>query len=330
MSFVVIVHDAQATVRSALAAVDVAVTRAGWTSAEVVVVDDGSTDGTVAVVEDFATGTTLPVRVHRQSNQGRLAATRAGARLATGDLVCIIGARVHLHVDALVHLRRLLGEHPRARVWNCHIEIPRERNPQARFWYVLTYLGWKRYLARPRLVDFGPEEFDFFPKGTGALVCPRELLLQGYAAISSIYADERLASDDTALLRWMVEHERIWMSPDYAADYVARSGLGDFARHAYDRGALLLDSYLHPGTRLHRPLIAYFTLFPVAVAAVVRRPALLLTAPVAGAAGAAWLRRQGVDRRDVASFVALAPLFGAVFSAGTWRGLAALVRSRSR
>lgn len=330
LSFVVICHNAEELVERALADLCTAIERAEWPGAEVVVVDDGSTDRTADLVAGFADRTSVPVRLHSQPNQGRLVASRNGVGHATGELVSFIGERVWMHPDSLVNLRRLLHEHPEARVWNCHIEIPREGNRQAQFWYVLTYLGWRRYLARPRLVTFGLEDFDYYPKGTGGFICPRDLLLAGYAGITSLYDDERNSSDDTALIRWIAERERIWMSPEYAADYVSRSSYRDFVRHALQRGTLLLDSYFHPGTRLHKPLLAYFALTPIAIAAVIRRPRLLLALPAGLGVVAAVLRRMGVARRDVAGFSMLAPVFGAVFSAGLWRGLVDMARSRMR
>lgn len=330
LSFVVICHNAETLVETALERLCTAIERADWTNAEVVVVDDGSTDRTAEVVSSFAAGTAVPIRLHSQPNGGRLVASRNGVGMATGELVSFIGERVWMHEDALVNLRRLMAEHPEARVWNCHIEIPRDDNPYAQFWYVLTYLGWRRYLADPRLVTFGLDDFDYYPKGTGGFICPRDLLLEGYDSLASVYEDEKNASDDTALIRWIAERERIWMSPEYAADYVSRSDMSDFARHSYHRGTMLLDSYLHRGTRLHRPLLGYFALSPLAALAVVRKPRLLLAAPLTLLAVALGLRRAGVPRRDVQGFTLLAPVFGAVFSAGMWRGLVMIVRERWR
>lgn len=328
LTFVVICFNAGELVETTLDRLCAAIDRADWPGIDVLVVDDGSTDDTADRVRAFAAATDVPITVHSQTNQGRLAASRAGVRAARGELVSFIGERVLMHPDALVNLVALLDRHPEARVWNCHIDIPRDDNRQAQFWYVLTYLGWRRYLSDPRLVTFGPDDFDYYPKGTGGFVCPRDLLLEGYDALASVYEDEKNASDDTALIRWIAGRERIWMSPDYSADYVSRSDMSAFVRHSYQRGTLLLDSYLHPGTRLHKPLVGYFLVSPLALLAVVRRPRLLLAAPVTLLAVSLGLRRAGVPTRDVAGFATLAPVFGAVFSAGMWRGLVVILRQR--
>lgn len=326
LSFVVICHNAARLIETTLDRLCTAIEHADWPGIELVVVDDGSTDATAALVQAFASTSDVPIRLHSQTNQGRLAASRTGVELARGELVSFIGERVFMHPQALVNLARLIAEHPDARVWNCHIDIPRQNNPQAQFWYVLTFLGWRRYLAKPRLVTFGLEDFDFYPKGTGGFICPRSLLLEGYSQLTGLYEDEKNASDDTALIRWIAARERIWMSPEYGADYVSRADMSDFVRHSFQRGTMLLDSYLHPGTRLYRPLIAYFVASPFALLAVWRRPQLLLAAPLALVGSGVFLRRSGVSKSDVRGFTLLAPLFGLVFSAGMWRGIAAVAR----
>ena len=86
-----------ACVRHLVRAVEVA----GVAEAQLVVVDDGSTDGTVeevlATEWPFAGG----MHLHRQTNQGRLAARRAGLELAANDVVLFIDTRVFIDPDAL-------------------------------------------------------------------------------------------------------------------------------------------------------------------------------------------------------------------------------------
>ncbi len=335
LTFVVIVHNGSGMIRPAVASVCTAIERAQWSGASVLVVDDGSTDDTVVEVEALASETPVGIRVVSQANAGRLAASRAGVEQAESELVSFIGVRMRMHPDALVNLAAELTQHPERRVWNCHIEVPRERNPQAQFWHVMTFIGWRRYLREPRLVSFGLDDFDYYPKGTGGFVCPRDLLLEGYEALTSLYDDPRYASDDTALIRYIAGRERIWMTPRYAADYLARADMVGFVRHTFDRGTLFLDSYLHPGTRLFWPLVAFFVACPLALLLVLRKPRTLLAIPAVsvGAAGglaAGGLAALGVKPRDIRGFSALAPAFGVRSGAGLWRGLFLSARSTLR
>lgn len=321
LTFVAFVHNGGAHLTPALQSVCEAIERAQWPDARVLVVDDGSTDDTAAQVRAFADTTDVDVRVVSQPHSGRLVACRTGVEQSETELVAFLGVRVRMHPDSLANLADEMTRHPERRVWNCHIEVPREHNPQAQFWHVMTFVGWRRYLRQPRLVSFGSDDFDHYPKGTGGFVAPRELLLEGYASLSSIYDDARFTSDDTALIRLIATRERIWMTPRYAADYLARDDMSSFARHTFDRGTLFLDSYLHPGTRLFWPLIAFFVATPVLGALAVRRPRLLLALPGVSAAAAGGLLAVGAEPRDVRGFSLLAPPFGVLFGAGLWRGL---------
>lgn len=330
LTFVVIVHNGSDMVGPAVASVCTAIERAGWSNAGILVVDDGSTDDTVARVEELADSTSVGIRIVSQANAGRLAASRAGVEQASTELVSFIGVRMRMHPDALVNLADEMTRHPERRVWNCHIEVPRDDNLQAQFWHAMTYIGWRRYLREPRLVSFGAEDFDYYPKGTGGFVCPRSLVLEGYDALASLYDDPRYASDDTALIRHIAGRERIWMTPRYSADYLARADLNGFVRHTFDRGTLFLDSYLHPGTRLFWPLVAFFVATPIAAALVIRRPRTLLAVPALSAGAAGGLAALGLKPRDIRGFSTLAPAFGVLFGAGLWRGLLLLLGSTLR
>jgi glycosyltransferase involved in cell wall biosynthesis len=332
LTFVVIAHNEAARITKLLDTVLTAVDRANWSDAQILVVDDGSTDNTVEVVADLAVRSAVPIKVLSQPNLGRLAATRAGVQQATGEYICILGTRMRMHPDSLCHLQQQLTEHPERRVWNCHIDTPTAGNLQAQFWCAMTFVGWRRYLADPRLVSFGTDEFDYYPTGTGGFVAPKELLIAGYEQLDSIYDDDeaQYASDDTALLRYIAQQELIWMTPEYSADYLARTGFVDFVKHTYHRGTMFLDSYLRPGTRLYWPTIVVLAASVPAAVLAVRKPKVLLGVPVAVGGATAGLAVLGVEKRNLPGFALLAPVFGVVFTAGMWKGLWLLIRARLR
>ena len=332
LSFVLIAYNAGPMIVQTLDHFDVAARRANWPSLELVVVDDGSTDETVEHVREYMARAAIPVVLHQQTNQGRLAARLAGTRLVDSELVGYLDVRMMMHPDSLVGLARLMGEDPARRVWNCHIEVPSEHNYQAQFWNSLNFVGWRRYLANPRLVSMSPAEFDYYPSGTGGFVCPRELLLEGYENLDSIYADDqaRYASDDTAVLRYINSRELIWMSPQYAADYLARTAGTAFVKHTFDRGTMFLDSYLRPGTRLFWPTIGVLAVSVPLAGLVVARPKMLLAIPAAVGVATAGLAALGARPRDLPGFALLSPVFAVVFTAGMWKGLTMLARNRLR
>lgn len=328
LTFVAILYNASTLIDATLSRLTNEIENAKWDNADILVVDDGSTDDTVEKIKKFKKTTNVSITIHQQKNEGRLVASKVGTKLAKGELVSFIGARVFMNKGSLVYLKKQLLKHPERKVWNCHVEVPRKHNLQAQFWHVLTFVAWRRYLRKPRLISFDINDFDYYPKGTGAFICPKGLLLEGYEHINSIYSDERYSSDDTTLIRYISTKEKIYMAPGYAVDYIARSGLRDFIKHTYDRGAFLLDSYMRPGTRFYIPIILYFILFIPAVISVIVYPILLLLIPAGMIFVFAVLLVIGIKLRDATGFILLAPIFGFIYSIGLWKGLFIYFKTR--
>lgn len=328
LTFVVIVYNSESLIRSTLEHLIASIEKAKWSNADILVVNDGSTDGTSAVVKAVMSETKVKVAIVNQSNQGRLMASVNGAKKAKGELVCFIGGRVYMQIGSLLFLKKQLIQHPERRVWNCHIDIPRNKNLQAQFWHVVTFATWHRYLRNPRLLSYNIDDFDYYPKGTGGFVCPRLLLLDNYKKLDSIYSDPKYASDDTTLIRNISKQERIYMSPEYAADYISRSSFSKFMAHTYDRGIFLLDSYMRPGTRLFYPIIGYFLLFVPFLAILFVYPWLLLVVPVALVVLWAGLVFAKVSAEDAFGFCVILPIFAIIYSIGLWKGLVIMLFSK--
>ena len=216
LSVVMPVFNEATWVRRSLGALKAAAAAAGL-DLDVVVVDDGSTDGTPEALAELAQ--TTGITVLTQANAGRLAARTAGVTHARQPWVMLLDSRVIVHPGALQWLRAHVNEHPDRRVWNGHVDVETRRNLFAAFWSGLVKIGWRRYTANPRLVSFGAEEFDYFPKGTTCLVMPRHLLIEAHAEFRPMVGNVKLSSDDTRLLRYVAGKERIWISPDFAFRY---------------------------------------------------------------------------------------------------------------
>jgi glycosyltransferase involved in cell wall biosynthesis len=310
-----------------LAALAAAAERSGL-AVELVLVDDGSTDGSAGVAAATAAGA-LPLHVLSRPHAGRFKARQAGVEAAESESVLLLDARVRLEEDAL----RFLVEHltPTDAVWNGHVTADIRGNPFGAFGEVLVRLAWSAYFDDPKPTSFGIDDFDYFPKGTGCFVAPRELLLEGMNDFVPRVADWRFVSDDTQLIRWIAARRPIHLSPGFACVYQPRTTFGAFVRNAVYRGSTFLDGHGRRDSRLYPVAVAFYPASAAVAFLVVRRPALLPVLAATSAVGAGLVAaRASRSRFETLSFAALAPVYAAGHAAGMWRGLAALVRARMR
>ncbi|MGZ4410872.1 MAG: glycosyltransferase family 2 protein [Gaiellaceae bacterium] len=326
LSIVIPVYNARPYISETIRAAIDEVERSAVFDAELVVVDDGSTDGSGEAAR-LASGDRLPFRLVEQPNRGRFEARRAGLEAARHEWVLLVDSRVQLEPGGLSFVAEQLDLG--ARVFNGHVDVAVEGNPFAAFSKLLAELGWSEYFDHPRSTSFGEADFDRFPKGTGCFFAPRELLLDAFTGFVSLYEDSRHSSDDTHVLRRIVESERFHISPRFACRYQARSSPRAFLRFAFDRGVHFPDSYGRPGSRFFPAVVAFYPLSAAAVAASSRRRWLI---PAAGAAVVlATALVAGAKRKDTfetCSFAALAPVYALAHGAGMWYGLVLAGKSR--
>lgn len=292
-----------------------------------VVVDDGSTDGTADAAR--AAQSRFPIQVLSQPNSGRVPSRRNGLAAAKGEFVLLLDSRVLMAPESLAYAcdRIANGEV----VWNGHVVIDTAGNPYAKFWKVVTHLAWSEYLANPRTTSFTSSNFDKYPKGTTCFLAPADLLRKSFVQFRSYYADERNASDDTPMIRWIADQQPIHISPDFACSYAARTTLGGFVNHAYHRGIVFLDGHGRRQSRFFPLAVAFYPLSLIAVLVLLRKPAWAvggLAAGVAAAFGFTLARR--FNSGEAVSFATLSPVYAASHGAGMWHGLVLLVANRLR
>jgi glycosyltransferase involved in cell wall biosynthesis len=210
---------------------------------EVIVVDDGSTDETAAIASRH------PVRlVSLPENRGRIEARLRGAAEARFETLIFNDVRVAPERELLAKINER-GYEP---------AIPDIRDYDrslwglARFFYLLRCRLYAPYypLSKDR-GDFWitKENFDRAPKGTTCFVCSRSRWL----ASQPEYAD-RETSDDTRILRKIVETKPILRTAAVSARYLQRTDFSAVIPHTYERGPRFADYYLRPGGR-------YFTFY---------------------------------------------------------------------
>lgn len=319
------VFNEQDWVAQAIDALREAAELAGW-PLSIVVVDDGSTDGTSALLDRMAADGT--VTVLHQPNSGRFAARLAGLHHVTAEFVLLLDSRVILRPDALQTLRRGVEADPES-AWNAHVDVDIEGNPWAAFWSGLTKVGWRHYFANPRPVTFGTDNFNSYPKGTGAFAAPRDAILSAAEGFSSLFSDQSLASDDTKLIRRLAESRRIHIDPGFSCLYHGRNTGKKWLQQGYRRGTTFVDGYVSSRSQAGGLLALVALLVALGGVLLRHRPMATLGAVLlgSGAAGVATNRSGGTPAESCA-VGGLVPAFAAVFGAGFVRGLLMAVRNR--
>jgi glycosyltransferase involved in cell wall biosynthesis len=210
---------------------------------EVIVVDDGSTD------ETAATASRYPVRLIRlPENRGRIEARLRGAGEARFDTVVYNDARVVPGRELLAKISERGYEPVIPEIQ----DYDGSRWGFTRFFYLLRCRLYAPYypLSKDRN-DFWitKENFDRAPKGTTCFVCSRNRWLA-----SQPQEADRETSDDTRILRKIVETKPILRTATVSVRYLQRINFSEVIPHTYERGPRFADYYLRPGGR-------YFALY---------------------------------------------------------------------
>jgi glycosyltransferase involved in cell wall biosynthesis len=324
LSVVMPVHNEAEHVPGTIEALAEAVARSTF-DVELVLVDDGSTDGSADIARE-SLGNGIQLQVVSQPNRGRFEARRAGLEAASGGWALLLDGRVRVAPDALAFVESRLASD--GSVWTGHVEIEADTSYGV-FWKLIAELAWPDYFAEPRETSFGREEFDRFPKGTTCLLAPRRLLLEAGAAFVSRYADLRNANDDTPLLRWIAERERIHVAPGFSCVYRPRGTFSAFVRHSVHRGVVFVDGHGRRESRFYPAVVAFYPVSVLVALRAFRKPSTLLWTglAVSGAATALGVARKR-DREEIRSLALLGPVYAAAHGLGMWRGLGLLLRSR--
>jgi glycosyltransferase involved in cell wall biosynthesis len=329
LSVVIPVYNERSWITNCLHDLVKALEHASWADVEIIVVDDGSTDGTSGVLDSLESP--MPTRIVHRLHSGRFGARLEGLRLATAPLVLLLDSRVTIAKESLRWVRDRMSRNPGERVWNGHVETDATGNLYARLWRAVSYIAWRAYLANPRPVSYGLEDFDRYPKGTTCFLAPREDLIQAAQQVQSLFPDLKHANDDAILIRSLAERHRIHIAPGFRCTYHPRHAPKAIVRHLLHRGTVFVDGYMRRGTRYFVPLVMFFVATPLGLLAIALKPILF---PVGIAAASCGLfifgLALGVPLKDTAALAVGAPLFGVVYAAGLWRGLFLAARARRR
>lgn len=319
LSVIIPAYNSEKWISSTLKHLSKSLQKTKWGSVEILVIDDGSTDNTVKAVEE--TETTYKVKTIMQPNSGRLKTRKNGIEKAKSDYVLLLDSRVYTKPDSFKYLVEQMNKTPAAVVWNGHIDVERTGNFFARFWYTMTFIAWHKYMKQPRLMHYGADNFDYYPKGAGCFFAPRTYLLDAYKNFTTYYKEDRNANDDTSLIRHIASQSDIYISPGFAFTYNSRSTWKEFIKHTLHRGVVFMDGYFRPGTRYFYPLILYLLAVPLYIVTALLYPKLALLLPIVLGFLFLFAKALGASIKDSAAFVYIVPVFGLYYTLGLYKGL---------
>ena len=266
---------------------------------EVIFVDDGSRDDTPAVLERLVTELSAdhPGRarvVTLPKNEGRYLARLRGAREARAGHLLFLDTRVSPpagFVDALAGV----FHHGSASVV---IRIDVTKSVFNLYWertHAFLFARNRRDEAAGFFIT--PETYERYVTGTGGLLCRQDEFLRACA----IFGDRALASDDTFLLRELVQLRPIYVQAAWFVQWEPRQSLGAFLKRLWDRGPGFVEYHVvaKPGV--------YFDVLRVAAAYLVLS-LILKNAYMLAAIPIVLLLSTATFARGPLEFVKLAPL----------------------
>jgi hypothetical protein len=237
---------------------------------EIIVVNDGSTDDTGKIASRY------PVRViDLETNQGRIVARNAGARAAKYEALVFNDVRVTPERQLLAKVCRRDYQPLIPNVY----DYDGSRWGFSRFFYLLRCKVYApHYPLREGAEEFfiTRANFDRVPKGTTVLVCDRCLWRASQPEVQN-----RSTSDDTRILRKLVDSRPILRTLEMSATYRQRTDPGQVIAHTFERGPRFADYYLRPGGRYYVPYLAAWLVLGLMVLGIVLVPAAGVWAMVA-------------------------------------------------
>lgn len=190
-----------------------------------------------------------------EENKGRLEARLAGAQAADTSHVLYIDDRTMM---ADGYLSSILSRHEDAIM--PVVEEASHPNVMAlamsRLRHVL-YRRDKKIDSSSRYVN--EYNFDDLPKGTTSFWIDRKVFIDVSELIKAQTTDVKTVSDDTRILREIVNRGiQIYRDDEALLLYQPRQKLSDELSHTYKRGPLFIDYYLRPGTKYFPFLVGFY------------------------------------------------------------------------
>lgn len=206
---------------------------------EVVFVDDGSTDDTPHRLDAFAKQYTQLVRVlHLPVNLGRFQARWEGAKAARCEKILFLDTRLELENSFLEALVELVPKH-QALMGVVNIDV--STSVFSLYWERSHRVLFRRHFsAAERGFFLTPENYDDFLKGTTVFLCMRS----DFISACALFSETEVLSDDTALMKAIVQKSPIWVDARLAIRWWPRENAYDFLARLWERGPSFVEYHI--------------------------------------------------------------------------------------
>lgn len=236
----------------------------------VVVVIDGPNDSLREIVDSYVAKFTAKNILYKviqfETNKGRLHARLAGASYVESSHVLFVDDRVVL-TEGYINTILSRGE-------DVIMPMVEEANYPNVMSIAMARLRTAIFKTGKPIADderyITPKNFDDLPKGTTSIWVPRKVFIEISKDVDRNSTDSRLVSDDTRILRALVEGGYSIYRDDKAKIlYQPRGELLKEFQHTYKRGPLFIDYYLRTSSRYFYPLILFYSCFAILLLSIV-------------------------------------------------------------
>jgi glycosyltransferase involved in cell wall biosynthesis len=239
---------------------------------DVILVNDGSTDDTKSAGEMLHKTWPKCTVLNLAHNSGRFIARKLGAEAAKGSHILFIDARVALRPGFGSALSELLPKHD-ALMGTLHIET--SKSVYNLYWQRTHERIFRRnYQDQAKGFLLTADNYENYVKGTTVFLCPRDSFIKA----CNKFSDRTLHSDDTFLMREIVDEYPIWVDSKLSIDWEPRQGFWPFLVRLWERGPQFVEYHVFERQGL------YFFLFLLWSAVVFGSLALVIFDPLLGAA----------------------------------------------
>jgi glycosyltransferase involved in cell wall biosynthesis len=296
-------------------------------SIEIIVINDGSTDQSIENIEHFRTSG--KIRVISTQNQGRFSARATGVEQAKSDYIVFIDSRVKLHPGSLMFIVDSIQRNGLHQLWNARVSLPAGLSTVSYFWEGIEYMAWRKHFRGPQEISVQKDDLDFHPVGTTMFGAPREWLREVNETISGSNVNLHKISDDTKLIRYLVQRGKLNYSPAFSCTYQPRTESVGFSRHAYHRGTVFVDGHLRAGGRYVIPFFLTILLNTLIFVMLIFQPLLTLAfLCTAVFLLVVTLSRLKMPKRAQRALLTYGPIFAPAYFAGILSGILLKIRSK--